>query len=193
MAPSSEALIRTLTELNALAKPSLTYQDRAKDAAIIRFNVRQLGADSWIRGLRGSLDPLLQRFRIYSLSERPNNSHMWRNYAGNHTGYCMEFQNKEPLGPIFEMRYANGLALDITGPDRFEPYFLFYKTKRWENEEELRMIAQQGADSNALFDPQRLTRIILGRSISEQYGAIIRQWAGLRKVPLCVVSEANPA
>jgi hypothetical protein len=105
----------------------------------------------------------------------------------------MEFQNKEPLGPIFEMRYANGLALDITGPDRFEPYFLFYKTKRWENEEELRMIAQQGADSNALFDPQRLTRIILGRSISEQYGAIIRQWAGLRKVPLCVVSEANPA
>jgi hypothetical protein len=130
----------------------------------------------------------LQRFRIYSLSKRWNNPHLWKKYGGNHTGYCLEFHNEEPFGPIFEVRYDD-VALDITGPERSEPYFLFYKKKSWKDEEEVRMITQQGSDNRLFFDSRRLTRVILGREIERTDAATIHEWAGLRKLPLSIVSE----
>ena len=185
---SQEALIAVLIELNVAAKPFLTKQDLAKDAAIIDFNVRGLGTDMWLEMLKRSLDPMLQRFRIFSLSKRWNNPHLWKKYGGDHTGYCLEFRNEEPFGPIFEVRYDD-VALDITGPERSEPYFLFYKTKLWKNEEEVRMITQQGSDSKVSFNPGRLTRVILGRDIERTNAATIRGWVGRRKLPLSIVSE----
>jgi hypothetical protein len=166
----------------------LTNQGLAKDAAIIDFNVRRLGTDTWLGMLKRSLDPTLQRFRIFSLSKRGDNPHLWKKYGGNHTGCCLEFRNEEPFGPIFEVRYDD-VALDITGPERSEPYFLFYKTKLWKNEEEVRMITQQGSDSKVSFDPGRLTRVILGRDIERTNAATIRGWVGRRKLPLSIVSE----
>jgi len=185
---SQEALIATLVELSMEAKPFLTNRGLTTDAASIDFNVRRLGADTSLSMLKRSLDPLLQRFRIYSLSKRWNNPHLWKKYAGDHTGYCLEFRNEARFGPIFEVRYDD-VALDITGPERSKPYFLFYKTKLWKNEEEVRMILEQGSDSRLSFDPGRLTRVILGRDIERTDAVTIRGWVGLRNLPLSVISE----
>ena len=185
---SQEALTAALIELNGEAKPFLTNKGLATQAADIDFKVRRLGTDTWLNMLKRGLDPLLQRFRIYALSKRWNNPHLWKRYAGNHTGYCLEFRNEEPFGQIFEVRYDD-VALDITGPERSQPYFLFYKTKLWKIEEEVRMIMQQGSDSRLSFDPGRLTRVILGRDIAATDAAAIRGWAGLRTLPVSVLSE----
>lgn len=139
--------------------------------------------------LKSILDPLLQRFRVYSLSKQWNNPHLWRKYGGDHAGYCLEFRNEKPLGPMFEVRYDDNVALDVTGPERDEPYFLFYKTRRWTHEKEVRMIGPQGSDNSVRFDPLRLTRVILGRDIERTAATRIHEWAGLRKLPLAVVSE----
>jgi hypothetical protein len=187
---SPEALIKVLIELNMTAKPYLTNQGLVTDAAVISHEVRRWGTGAWLDMLKRSLDPMLQRFRIYSLSKRWNNSHLWKEYAGDHTGYCMEFRNENPFGPIFEVRYDD-VALDITGPERFEPYFLFYKTKSWINEEEIRMIGLQGSGSRVAFDPRRLTRIILGRGMKRTDVATIDGWARLRRIPLGIVSERD--
>jgi hypothetical protein len=190
VASSQEALIATFVELNAKAKPFLTNHGLATDAAVIDLYVRRLGSDTWLTMLKRSLDPLLQRFRIYSLSKRWNNPHLWQEYAGSHTGYCLEFRNEEPFGPIFDVRYDD-IALDITGPERSEPYFLFYKTKLWKNEEEVRMMTQQGSESRQSFDPRRLTRVILGRDIDRTHAATICGWVERRELPLNVLSEVD--
>jgi hypothetical protein len=187
---SREALIEVLIELNMTAKPYLTNQGLATDAAVINHEVRCRGTEVWLEMLKRSLDPMLRRFRIYSLSKRWNNSHLWKVYAGDHTGYCMEFRNENPFGPIFEVRYDD-VALDITGPERSEPYFLFYKTNSWKNEEEIRMIGLQGSDSRVAFDSRRLTRIILGRGMKRTDVATIKEWARLRRIPLGIVSESD--
>jgi hypothetical protein len=189
-ASSQESLIAVLIELNMAAKPFLTNRGLTTDAGVIDFYVRHLGPDKWLEMLKRNLDPRLQRFRIYSLSKRWNNPHLWRAYGGNHTGYCLEFRNKDPFGPIFDVRYDD-VALDITGPERSKPYFLFYKTKSWKDEEEVRMIRQQDSDSRLSFDAERLTRVILGRDIARTDAARIREWVRHRTLPLRVVSERD--
>jgi hypothetical protein len=113
---SLEAFIAELIEDNWDARPFLMNHGLAALAADIDSNVRHLGLDTWLHLLKHPTDPLLQRFRIYSLSKQWNNPHLWKMYAGDHTGYCLEFRNEEPFGPIFEVRYED-VALEITGPE----------------------------------------------------------------------------
>jgi hypothetical protein len=75
-ATSQEAFVARMIGLIAAEKPWLTNQGLAKEAAIVDFNVRRLGTETWLQMVKGSLDPLLQRFRIYSLSKHWNNPHL---------------------------------------------------------------------------------------------------------------------
>jgi hypothetical protein len=191
VATSPEALARAVGRLYAKTKPDLTDQDRAIADAEIGSTIRRSGTQRSLRMMKRNLDPLFARFRIYSLSKRPDNMHLWRKYAEHHTGYCLEFRNGETFGPIFEVQYKNNLALDLTDENQLEPYFLFYKTRSWLEEEEVRMINQQNSDSNATFDPRLLTRIILGRKIAQTDAARIRTWAAACRLPATIVSELD--
>jgi hypothetical protein len=185
-ASSLEALIAILIKSNRDASPFLTNSGLEPQAADISFNVRRRGTDSWVAALKSILDPLLTRFRIYSLSKRPDNLHLWAEYAAQHTGYCLEFRSAG-FGPIWGVRYED-IALDITA-DSLQPYFLFYKTKKWQREEEVRMIKQQVSDACSTFDPAVLIRIILGRNIAPSNEAAIRAIAARRNQLLRVVPE----
>jgi hypothetical protein len=191
-AVSPEALSLVLAQLNVAAKPFLTNQGLEKDVTIIAFNVRLRGADLWLGMLESSLNKRLGRFRIYSLSTLPDNSHLWKKYAGNHTGYCLEFSNEESFGQVFEVRYDD-IAIDITDPEQLEPYFLFYKRKSWRPEQEVRMIDRLNSEPNLTFDPRLLARLILGKRITPENEATIRTWARGRKPPLTIVSELDMA
>jgi len=185
---SLEALIMMLTQQTAAAKPFLNNQGLAHDAAVIDFNARRFGPGLVLSQIMPILYQQFEDFRIYSLSKRCDNLHLWNRYAGVHTGYCLAFRNDEAFLPAFEVRYKD-IALDITDPEQLQPYFLFYKTKSWRKEEEVRMIAQRNADANVTFEPRLLTRLILGREIAPTAAATIRAWAGDRKPPLTILSE----
>jgi hypothetical protein len=189
-AASLQALIVMLTHETAAANPFLTNRGLARDAAIIDFHARRFGTDLLLRTMKDSLYPHLERWRIYSLSKRRDNLHLWKKYAGGHTGYCLEFRNEEPLGLAFKVRY-NDIALDITDPAQLRPYFLFYKTKSWLVEEEVRIVASRNSDATVVFDPRLLTRLIFGRDITPANAGTIRAWAGDREPPLTIVSEID--
>jgi hypothetical protein len=185
---SREALIVMLTQRNAAARPFLTNQGLDSLKKQIDFDLRPFGTSGLLSMMKDNLYPLLERFRIYSLSKRCDNLHLWKEYAGNHAGYCLEFRNEEPFPRSFEVRYGD-IALDITDPEQIQPYFLFYKTNSWRKEEEVRMIAQQNSDATVIFEPRLLTRLILGRKIAPTDAATIRAWAGDRNPPLTIVPE----
>jgi hypothetical protein len=187
---SIDALIDNLTDHAVETRPHLTNHGLAHHARVIDYNVRRFGTEAVLSQMRRSLEPLLTRFRIYSLSKRPDNLQLWAEYAARHTGYCLEFRNAG-LGPIYEVRYQDDIALDITDDSQLQPYFLFYKMKKWQREEEVRMIKQQVSDAYSTFNPALLTRVILGGNIASSDETAIRAIAGRRYPPLSVVPEAR--
>lgn len=188
-ASSIDKLIETLISDAVERRPHLTKRGLAFHARVVDYNVRRFGTELLLDRMRRSIEPLLTRFRIYSLSKRPDNLHLWTEYAAQHTGYCLEFRN-HGFGPIWEVRYRDQIAVDITDPCQLQPYFLFYKTKKWFPEEEVRMINQQVSEAYSPFDPGVLTRVILGRNIAPINEAAIHAIAGRRNLPLPVVPEA---
>ena len=104
----------------------------------------------------------------------------------------MEFRNEAPFGPVFDVRYRNEISLDITDP-KIGAEFLFYKTRRWRKEEEVRMINRLNSAAIVTFDPRFLTRIILGKNIMSEHEALVRVIAGRRELNLPVVSERYAA
>lgn len=184
---SIDSLIETLIDNAVETRPHLTNNGLANHARIIDYNVRRLGKEIILGQLRDRLEPLLTRFRIYSLSKRSDNLHLWAAYAAQHTGYCLEFRNAG-FGPIYEVRYED-IALDITNNVQLQPYFLFYKTKKWQREEEVRMMKQQVSAAYSTFDPAVLTRVIIGRNIAPSDETAIRAIARRRNPCLPVVPE----
>ncbi len=184
---SIDSLIEMLIDKAVETRPHLTNNGLAYHARVIDYNVRRFGQEAILGELRRSLEPLLTRFRIYSLSKRPDNLHLWAEYAARHTGYCLEFRNAG-FGPIYEVRYED-IAVDITNNGQLQPYFLFYKTKKWQREEEVRMMKQQVSDAYSTFDSAVLTRVIIGRDIAPGDEAAIRAITTRRNPCLPVVPE----
>jgi hypothetical protein len=187
-ASSINALIDKIADHAIQSRPHLTNRGLAYHAQVIDYSVRRFGEGLVLSRMRETLEPLLTRFRIYSLSKRADNSHLWAEYAARHTGYCLEFRTAG-LGQVFEVRYEDDIAVDITDSKQLEPYFLFYKTKKWRREDEVRMIKQQVSEAHSTFDPTALTRIVLGRNIAPSDERGIRAIAERRIPPLPVVSE----
>jgi hypothetical protein len=81
------------------------------------------------------------------------------------------------MARFFLCRYQEYFEAEITAPARLIGSFYYYKTPQWRREEELRLIGRRNAQSGTVgFDPALLTRIFLGRMLTE-HQAIIREWA----------------
>jgi len=144
-----------------------------------------------------SLDSQLKDFRIYSLTKRYDMPNLWALYASGHRGYCLEFQN---VGELFQ--HAKDVAyldpdqmeISITDPALTQGYFLFCKTKNWSTEEEVRLVlSRNDGRSKVRFDPKWLTRIILGKNMSEEHKSQVREWAKERRPELNVVNAIYDA
>lgn len=179
-------LVTTLTDNCLLQKPYLTNQGLTREAEIIAVNTRRFGTNLLMGEIINILHSKLGNCRIYSLSKYWNNQHLWQSYAGSHTGYCLEFRNEEPFGPAFDVPYSDTIDLDITNPSS---NFLFYKTRAWMKEGEVRVIRERNANAIVPFNQQFLTRLILVKNIASEKEAIIREMASQRKLPVTVVSQ----
>jgi hypothetical protein len=134
-----------------------------------------------------SLNAELNGFRIYSLSKRYNNLSLWAKYAANHRGYCLEFANQGPFASACEVTYGESILMDITDPEQRGPY-CFCKRQEWSNEEEVRILLLRGSNPIVRIEPRCLTRLILGKDMSDAHRKLIREWAKQREPELAVVS-----
>lgn len=185
---SEEQMFSFLYEDVVRRNPFLTGSALEKEAAIIRYNIRFHGTEMLQQIMASLLNNELAGYRIYSLSKRHDNIVLWGTYAGSHTGYCLEFANE---GPLF--KFANEVAygefeVGLDDPELRNGLFFFCKTQPWSYEEEVRLVLARGKGSKVKIDSRWLTRLILGKNMSDENRALVRQWAEERTPTLEVVT-----
>ena len=172
----------------AQRNPRLTQVELDREREIILHNVKLHGTKSLHRNLTESLHSELKDYRIYSISKRYDNLNLWAKYAGDHSGYCLEFLNE---GPLFESArdviYEDTLQMNVNNPEHANGAWFFYKRPEWSNEEEVRLVLPRGRGSKVKISPVWLKRLILGKSVTELNEQAIRTWARQRVPNLAVV------
>jgi len=89
---------------------------------------------------------VVERWRIYCLTQKKEMPLMWSHYANNHEGICLEFDTSAPVfGNAFKVQYEDTLPtldiLDITGEPSFR--ILVTKARDWDYEQEYRILARE--------------------------------------------------
>ena len=185
----ADFLCSKLSERN----PNMSPEELEQEEKVIRFNVRLHGPAALHPSIVQLLDDQLKDFRIYSMAKRYNMGNLWALYADGHRGYSLEFKN---VGPLFEhakdVNYLDmkDMEIPLTDPSLFSAHFLFCKSREWRCEEEVRLALSRkdGRTKVKLDDPAWLTRIILGKAMSEENKNTIRLWAKERKPELAVAT-----
>jgi hypothetical protein len=167
--------------------PGLTRDCQEKEAIKIRSMVQSFGSEEAQRVMAQGLYAHLDEYRIYSLSKRSDNLSLWAKYAASHSGYCLEFTNEGPFASACEVTYGENFVMDITDPEQRGPYF-FCKHQDWSNEEEVRILLMRGSNPIVKIDPRWLTRLILGKNMSDVHRKLIREWAKQREPELAVLN-----
>jgi hypothetical protein len=171
--------------------PHMTVEDQVRHAVILDINITRHGSEALMRGLSKSLNAELDDWRVYSLSKRYDNLNLWAKYAGNHSGYCLQFAN---TGPFFncamEVSYGRTLEMDISNREHLNGYWFFCKAQEWSNEEEIRVLVARRSHSVLTIDPSWLTRVILGWKMPQVERDQIREWARYRSPELTVVEAS---
>jgi hypothetical protein len=169
-------------------KPGLSAAGRRRESLTIQCMVHS----NFYRCLRRYAEKLYgnlnQDHRAFCLSKHYDNLVMWAKYAGNHSGYCLEFHRQyAPFNIACDVTYTDNLPLmDMTDPQDRGP-FAFIKHSRWSGEEEVRIGCLKLPDPNVHFDPDCLRRIILGPHMKPEHEETIRAWAKQREPILTVV------
>jgi hypothetical protein len=171
----------------------------AHEVAVIHFNTRHYGADKMLELMEEALKRETERNRIYSLSMACESPSMWKKYGGDHTGYCLEFENDGLFSYARTVQYdAERVRLHLSNPRNF---FLFRKTVKWEDEQEARIVLlpragpeffeifKNGESPFQSFDPMLLRRVILGKNMSASNRVQICAWATVRTPPVLVVDS----
>ena len=178
-APSRRTLIKRLVKLNR--REGVTASPFEIATELGRRTKDELLRDMTIRFHRHT-----EQFRIYSVGSNLNCEHLWKEYAGNHTGYCLEFQNDLSSWKAYHVRYED-VVIDVSRP--VDSNFFFYKNKQWSKEEEIRLFDMRDSACSRIFHPILLKRVILGRKLQPSDAAKIREMVGRRKLQLSVASE----
>jgi len=122
------------------------------------------------------------------MSKRYDNLSLWAKYAGDHSGYCLEFVNE---GPLFanakDVIYDDSFRMDVNNREHTNGFWFFCKRPEWSNEEEVRLVLPRGMGSKVIINPRWLNRLILGKNISDSQEQVIRAWARQRSPELAVV------
>jgi hypothetical protein len=185
-----EQMISFLLAAMVKDNPTMSVPEQRRHTMILRHNLRVHGMDFFHSEMTRLLHRDLESFRVYSMSKRWDNLALWAKYAGDHTGYCLEFVNE---GPLFEhakeVIYAEAFPMDVTNREHRNGYWFFMKKPEWSNEEEVRLVRPRTANNvlGVIIQPEWLTRIILGRNIAAENRRQICTWSAERNPPLAVV------
>jgi hypothetical protein len=188
---SPEAAAEVTFKYWAEARTGMSDKDLAVHKNEIIQLARKHGAEFLAKPLRSNFLEHIGKYRLYSLSKRPDNANLWRKYSVHQRGYCLKFRNSGPLfSRVFEVRYQKSLVMDLSDDSQLQAYFLYYKTLKWIDEEEVRILMSPGPGATA-FDPAVLLGIILGKRIAPCNEQLIREWAAQRSPSLMVEKQKN--
>ncbi len=178
-------------------RPDLSAAELPHESEVIRYNVRLHGPSALQPIIVRILDKELEGYRIYSMTKRYDRMNMWALYAGNHRGYCLEFEN---TGDLFchakDVAYLEPSEMEIfiDDPTLRKGYFFFCKTKDWSSEDEVRLIQSRVDPNNKLkINAKWLTRIIIGKDMTSENEAQVREWAKQREPELAVTKASYEA
>src|SRR2546422_5217250 len=112
-------------------RPPMSAAEELHHRRVLEFNLPRFGgADFVMKEFEEGLPKQFENQRIYSLTKRPNNRHLWKKYALGHSGYCLEFRNDDLFkNQVKEVRYHDTYEADITGPSELIGAFSF--TRQW--------------------------------------------------------------
>ena len=171
--------------------PNMSPEEIKQNEFMIHHNVRVHGPAALHPNLVKSLDVELKDFRIYSMTKRYDMTNLWALYADKHHGYCLEFENVGELSQhAKDVNYLDSDQMEISIADRalLNGHFFFCTTRNWSNEDEVRLFfGRNDGRKKVKFDPRWLTRIILGKKMSDEHRKQIREWAKQREPELTVV------
>jgi hypothetical protein len=157
--------------------PQISIEEQVREGLIVDHNIKHHGTEVIMRRTVESLYRELDDWRIYCLSKRWNNMGMWAKYAGNHTGYCLEFANTGSFfGSAREVSYGQPAELDITIREHMDGRWFFRKTEDWRTEEEVRVLVPRRSSCKTEIDPSWLTRLIIGWKMAESDRRELREW-----------------
>jgi hypothetical protein len=169
--------------------PRMSLPEQIWHGMVLEVNLKKYGLDWCMGDLTKVMHKEFEDFRVYSLTKRFNNLSLWENYADSHSGYCLEFANDGVFRLANEVNYEDAPEFDLLDDDQRSGWFLFYKRVDYRSEEEVRMhVPRMFPGGLVPFDPQHLTRLILGRHMPEADRALIREWAKQRIPELKVVN-----
>ena len=171
--------------------PNMSPEEIKQNEFMIHHNVRVHGPAALHPNLVKSLDVELKDFRIYSMTKRYDMTNLWALYADKHHGYCLEFENVGELSQhAKDVNYLDSDQMEISIADRalLNGHFFFCTTRNWSNEDEVRLFfGRNDGRKKVKFDPRWVTRIILGKEMSDEHRKQIREWAKQRDPELTVV------
>lgn len=144
-----------------------------------------------------------QKMGICSLCEDADNEYMWENYAGNNSGYCVEYDFSDFKTPnilfpvIYQDERETNIVMSIVAnfigqmvfvmsshqikPDTSQYLRLFItKYKQWEYQNEWRILG----DANTRTPAPKIKRIILGVDASVENKEAIRKYCNENNIPL---------
>ncbi len=177
--------------------PTMPIAQQLHEYRVLRHNLGRLESENLQRKLVQILhDQMETGYRIYSLSKRYDNLSLWAKYAGNNTGYCLEFKNSANslVSSAKEVLYGDAFPMDILNRDHQNGYWFFCKRAEWSNEEEVRVLVILGQgihppDGKYNIQPEWMSRIILGYRMPDADKELIRQWCSERKPKLRIAQS----
>ena len=167
--------------------PEASLMDVARELG--RVGTIVANNDQWVRDeFRRLFHAEMEQHRIYCLTTRSDNEHLWAEYAGNETGYCLEFRTDgAPFNRAHFVQYGSEVELDVLAPGA---QFLWQKTEKYRPEEEVRILAlPRGSPKLISFEPRLLSAVILGRRMTAEHRATVKRWARRRKPTALTVRE----
>lgn len=153
----------------------------------IRAKGRSLGKETLMKEMRRLLNKMMERrYGILSLSKRKDSLPLWAHYAGEHTGYCLEFRNDREFATGYEVLYREKIPLRLSSEiDAYQADFLFTKRTDWAYEEEVRILVKPPGPQQ--FSPELLESVMLGKDVAAENRKIVLEWALKRATPVKVL------
>ncbi|MEK6211271.1 MAG: DUF2971 domain-containing protein [Pseudomonadota bacterium] len=144
------------------------------------------------------------RYRILSLADSARNRHLWKEYAGEFSGVCLEFLINSKFGTALQVTYTNAIRnLDLTSRDDFEHLVMtgLVKRKKWRKEREYRLIFGEPpiedqpplVNQKYEFPAEHLTGLIIGHRVETGQRDKLLALAKKRShQPQCFVAMSYP-
>lgn len=168
--------------LNRLYKKKQPQLDSAQRREAIENNMSQDLSRKFDETLRNTLKGIRSEIGVLSLSGKRDDILMWSHYAGGHTGLCLEFRNSDYeyfFGGAQKVKYCEKYpkeSLLTASDDKKVEVVLLTKSKRWEYEDEWRIIENIRGPGTYQFPAELLIGIIFGCQMTDEDKARIRAW-----------------